>query len=224
MLMNLYFTTETFLKNFGKYNQDVFPVQIVFYLLSFFILYLIVRRKYASSMVISLILGFFWIWMGFVFHILYFSEISNAAYLFGALFILQGSFFIYSGVFKDNLEFVFRKDFSGMVAWILILYALFIYPLIGHFGGLIYPDTPELSAPCPTTIFTFGILLFSSDKTSRLLLIIPLIWSLIGFTAALNFEITQDYGLPAAGIIVFLLLTFRDYRKRKVQTAVSSGI
>jgi hypothetical protein len=221
--MNIPFTAEAFFEIFSNYNQDVFPVQIIFYLLSFFILYLLVRRKYAASIVISLILGFFWIWMGFVFHILYFSEINTAAYIFGAFFIIQGAAFIYAGVFKDGLEFSLRKDFYGLTAWIIIFYALLIYPIIGHFGGYIYPRAPELSAPCPTTIFTFGILLFTSSKISKLLLIIPFIWSLIGFTAAFNFDVTGDYGLLVSGVVVLILLYMRDYRK-KTPAVIKSGI
>ena len=31
-----------------------------------------------------------WIWMGVAYHMLFFSQINKAAYLFGALFILEG--------------------------------------------------------------------------------------------------------------------------------------
>jgi hypothetical protein len=38
------------------------------------------------------------------------------------------------------------------------------------------------------------------------LLIIPLLWSIIGFTAALNLTIYEDAGLLAAGLTGFILL------------------
>jgi hypothetical protein len=217
--MKIPFTVEAFFEIFGEYNQAVFPVQIIFYLLSFFIIYLLVRKKYETSKVISLILGFFWIWMGFVYHILYFSGINPAAYIFGALFILQGMLFIYNGVFKDNLEFIFRKDIYSFAGWILIFYGLFVYPIIGHFTGHIYPYAPEMSAPCPTTIFTFGLLLFTT-RLSKWLLVIPFLWALIGTSAASSLNVVQDYGLIASGVTVLLMVIVRDSAK-KVNPAVS---
>jgi hypothetical protein len=212
--MRIPFTTESFFELFGEYNQGVFPVQIIFYLLSFFIIYLLIRKKDDPSKVISLILGFFWLWMGFVYHILFFSKINPAAYLFGALFILQGSAFLYAGVFRDNLEFRYSNNVYSITAWVLIIYALFIYPVIGHFSGHFYPYAPEMSAPCPTTIFTFAILLFTSKRISKYLLVIPFAWSVIGFSAAAYLNVVQDYGLIISGVVVLFMIILRDIRKR----------
>jgi hypothetical protein len=212
--MKLPFTTEDFFLTFESYNQEIFPIQILFYLLSIFILYLLVKRNLDVSNVISLILGFFWIWMGFVYHIMFFSRINSAAYIFGSFFVLQGILFIYSGVYKNILVFRNRKDIYSAAAYMLFIYALLVYPVIGHFAGHIYPFAPEMSAPCPTTIFTFGVLLFSSGKFPKWLMIIPLLWSLIGFSAAVNLNVVQDYGLVISGIMVFLLITYRDSAKK----------
>jgi hypothetical protein len=217
--MKIPFTTESFFELFAEYNQEIYPVQIIFYLLSIFIIYLLVRKKYEASRVISLILGFFWLWMGFVYHILFFSKINPAAYVFGALFALQGLIFIYSGVYKDMLVFKFRKDIYSIAAWLMIIYALVIYPLIGHFSGHIYPYAPEMSAPCPTTIFTFGLLLFTVQKFPKWLLVIPLLWSVLGISAAVSLNVPQDYGLIISGVLVFIMLLVRD-SGNKMQAAI----
>jgi hypothetical protein len=78
--------------------------------------------------------------------------------------------------------------------------------VLGQLSGHSYPYSPTFGLPCPTTIFTFGILLFADKKFNILLLLIPLIWSVIGFGAALNFSVFEDYGLLIAGITGFLLL------------------
>jgi len=64
--------------------------------------------------------------------------------------------------------------------------------------------------PCPTTIFTFGVLLFANKKVPPHLLFIPLLWSVIGFTAALNLTIYEDIGLLVAGLITLILLLFSN--------------
>jgi hypothetical protein len=211
--MNIPFTTEEFFQIFAKYNTGIFPVQIIFYLLAFFALFMLLKKKTDSSRVISLILGFFWFWMGLVYHILYFSQINPAAYLFGTLFILQGGILLYSGIFRENLVFAYRKDIYSITGWVLITYALIIYPLIGQLAGHIYPYAPELSAPCPTVILTFGLFLFTS-RITKWLLVIPVLWSLLGFTAALNMTVIQDFGLIFSGVIVPLLLVVRDSKKK----------
>ncbi|MGE5806118.1 MAG: DUF6064 family protein, partial [Ignavibacteria bacterium] len=73
-----------------------------------------------------------------------------------------------------------------------------------------YPYSITIGLPCPTTIFTFGILLFSEKKIPFAALIIPLLWSITGFTAALNFSVYEDFGLILSGLISFTLLTIQN--------------
>jgi hypothetical protein len=65
-------------------------------------------------------------------------------------------------------------------------------------------------APCPTTIFTFGILLWTTDRVPKYLLVIPLLWALVGTFAALSLGIPEDYALPVAALISLALLIWRD--------------
>ena len=58
-------------------------------------------------------------------------------------------------------------------------------------------------APCPTTIFTLGLLLLSN--ASWRLFVIPLVWSAIGGSAAVLLAVPQDYGLILAGAIAATL-------------------
>jgi hypothetical protein len=78
--------------------------------------------------------------------------------------------------------------------------------MLGHLLGHQYPYSPTFGLPCPTTIFTFGILLFINKKISLLTIIIPLLWSIIGFGAALKLTIYEDYGLLIAGVLGSILL------------------
>jgi hypothetical protein len=87
----------------------------------------------------------------------------------------------------------------GVLGSIVILYGLLIYPILGHAIGHVYPGNPTFGAPCPTTIFTFGILLWSVGLP-RYVLIIPTLWSIIGFFAAVSLGIREDIGLLVAGL------------------------
>lgn len=208
------FTVEQFLEVFRNYNNTVFPMQIVFYLSSFVAIYLSFKPASKSDKTISGVLAFLWIWMGVVYHLIFFTTINKAAYLFGAIFILQGILFLTLGVLKNALSFGFRSDTYGIMGIVLILFALIVYPVLAYSFGHIYPNSPTFGLPCPTTIFTFGLLLLSDKKCPVAILIIPFIWSLIGFTAAFNFGILEDTGLLISGLLTLLMLLIRN-RKYK---------
>ena len=204
------FTLEQFLEVFKSYNQAVFPMQIIFYLVSVIAIYLVIKPNSKSDKMISFILSFLWFWMGIVYHLYFFTKINIAAYLFGGLFIGQGILFAILGVFQDRFSFRFQKDKYKITGIILIVFSLVIYPILGHFFGHIYPSSPTFGLPCPTTIFTFGILLLNEKKCPILILIIPFLWSVIGFMAAFQFGIFEDTGLILASLMAVSLLIYRN--------------
>ncbi len=204
--MQLPFSIEQFLEVLKSYNQSVFPLQIVFYLIALTCIYLLFKPVKNYGKIIAGVLSFFWLWIGIFYHLLFFTAINNAAYLFGLLFIIQGILFGIHGVLKGNIAFEFRNNIFNYVGIIFIAYGLIIYPILGHLLGHQYPYSPTFGLPCPTTIFTFGMLLFINKKIPVLTIIIPLLWSIIGFGAALNLTIYEDYGLMIAGVLGFSLL------------------
>lgn len=208
--MELPFTIEEFLNIFKTYNQSVFPLQIVFNLIAIYSIFLLFKTKSYSGKFISGALTFFWLWIGIVYHLLFFTVINKAAYFFAALFVIQGILFFIFGFYKKHFSFSYKKDFYGIIGLIFFTYALIIYPVLGHILGHQYPYSPTFGLPCPTTIFTFGVLLFSEKRIPFYLILIPLIWSIIGFGAALNLSIYEDFGLLIAGIIGAVLIVSKN--------------
>ena len=204
------FTLEQFLEVFKNYNQAVFPMQIVLYLISAVAIYFVIKSNLKSDKIISTILSFLWLWMGIVYHIIFFTTINKAAYLFGGLFIIQGILFLVFGVFQNKLSFNFKKDKYGFAGISLILFALILYPALGYFFGHIYPSSPTFGLPCPTTIFTFGFLILNIKKCPIAILILPFVWSVIGFMAAFQFGIFEDISLIVASLITACLLIYRN--------------
>jgi hypothetical protein len=210
------FTVEQFLEVFRNYNETVFPMQVILYLISTIAIFIVIKPTSISDRIISGVLSFLWLWMGIVYHLIFFTAINKAAYLFGAAFILQGILFIAFGVFQNKLSFKFHSDIYGVTGVILILFALIIYPVLGHVFGHSYPSSPSFGLPCPTTIFTFGLLLLSDKKCPVAILIIPFIWSVIGFTAAFNFGIVEDTGLFVSGVLALSMLLIRNRKYKQL--------
>ena len=212
--MKLPFNIEQFFDVFKTYNVAVFPMQIIFYLLAALIIYLAIKKPNKSGRIISLILSFLWFWMGIVYHLLFFTAINKAAYFFGALFIAEGLLLLFAGYFKQKFSFRFRTDIYGITGGILILFALIIYPVIGYFAGHAYPSSPGFGLPCPTTIFTFGLFLWVDRKCPLFILIIPLLWSVIGFFAAFSLGVREDIGLLISGLAAVILIFTRNKKNR----------
>ena len=133
------FTVDQFLEVFRHYNTSVYPMQIFFYLLGAIVIILSFKRVLISAKIISIVLAFLWLWMGVIYHFIFFARINRAAYLFGAAFILQGLLFLFTGSLKHKLSFRFRRDIFGITGAIFILYALVLYPVLGFFHGTCLP-------------------------------------------------------------------------------------
>jgi hypothetical protein len=212
------FTIDQFLGVFERYNQAIWPMHIVAYILGITVIFLAAKKTRYSDQIISVVLACFWAWMGIVYHLMYFSAINGAAIGFGILFIVQAILWLVFGVIRPKLSFQLDTNPYALTGVVLIVYAMLVYPLIGTLLGHGYPRSPSFGvAPCPTTIFTFGLLLWTTARVPKTVLIIPLIWSLLGFSAAVSLGVREDLGLLLAGVLSVALLLWRD------RTTVQSG-
>jgi hypothetical protein len=208
------FTIDQFFGVFAAYNLSIWPAQVVAYGVATLALSGIVARRPWGGRVAASMLTIFWLWNGIAYHLFFFSAINPAAYLFGAAFILQGLLFFAYGVVADRLALRFRGGWHGALALALIVHAAVAYEVLGHFTGHGWPRAPLFGvAPCPTTIFTFGLLLLSIRPLPVLLLAIPLLWAAIGSTAAVLLGVPEDLGLAVAALMAAALLPFWGFRE-----------
>src|SRR5687767_9985548 len=219
-MMDLPFSTEEFLAVFKKYNTAVWPLQFILILLALAATFLIFKKKPTGDGIIIFILALLWLWMGIIYHLIYFTEINKAAYLFAGVFIFQAALFLYSGVLRNKISFRLRLDFYGTIAVFFIFYAISVYPLISFLSGHVYPATPTFGLPCPTTIFTLGILLWANKKTPLYIFIIPLLWSIVGFFAAIRLGMFENIFLFIAGLIVLTRITGNVVHKKKKSVTI----
>jgi hypothetical protein len=208
--MNLPFTTEQFLSVFQQYNQAVWPLQVFFNLLALAAVALTIKTFSSSSKIISGILAFLWFWIGIAYHFAFFASINPGAYVFAVANILQGLLFLFYGVLRSQLRFSYRTNAYSIVGGVFILYALLAYPILGYHLGHVYPQSPTFGLPCPTTIFTLGLLLWTNARVPKQVLVIPFLWSVVGFSAAVNMGIREDTGLLVTGLVTTILIIIRD--------------
>jgi Family of unknown function (DUF6064) len=197
--MQIPFTAEQFFYFFRLYNSTVWPAQVLLLALAVLAVIFIALRRPWSSVAVSIILALLWVWLGAAYHMAFFARINPVAYGFGALSILGGLLFAWHGVFRRNLEFAFTSGLRTSVGVALIVFALIVYPFWATVAGHAYPELPTFGLPCPTTIFTIGLLAPSSGTGLRAVLAVPILWSLVGSQAAFLLDVKPDLGLLAAG-------------------------
>ena len=143
------FTPEQFLSVFVNYNTAIWPIQVGAYLLGCSAIVLLLWKASHADRIIAGILAIMWLWTGIAYHGVFFATINKAAYLFGALFVIQGAYLLYSGVYHDRLRFGLGDGPTVWVGVALVIYAAILYPLIGIWTGHVYPKMPVFGVtPC----------------------------------------------------------------------------
>jgi len=184
----------------------MFPSQFLIIALGLYALLLVGSDNTYKNVLIGTYLGLLWIWTGFVYHIVFFTEINKAAYLFGILFIVQGFLILIHTLINDKLNFATTRNTRGYSGIFLILFGLVIYPAISYFVGNSFGKTIAAGLPCPTTILTFGFFMLANSKFPKLLLIIPSLWAIVGLSAVINLGVYQDLMLIISAIIANIVM------------------
>lgn len=208
--MHLPFTAQQFIEVFARYNHAIGIAPLLAYALAAVALYTVIRRPAASGRVVALTLAALWAFTGIGYHLIAFSAINPAARLFGLAFVAQAIAFAVEA-FRNRLSFRFRlSDFRCRMGLVMVAFSSAVYPVMGMLAGHGYPNGPVFGlTPCPLVIFTFGMLLLSERTLPKYLVVVPLLWALVGSTAAMSLGIREDTGLLVSGLIATVVLVAR---------------
>lgn len=214
------FTIDQFFEVFARYNGGVWPAQIVLYALALVVVIAILKAPERAGRLVSAVLTLFWAWMAIAYHLRYFAAINPAAPVFAGLFLAGAIAFALYGLTGPRLRFRQALDARGGLGWLLMLYALVGYPLIGYLLGQRYPAMPTFGLPCPTTIFTLAVLLLVRPPVPRLLFVVPILWSFLGAFAAFRLGVPEDLGLLVAGLAGLWALWAAGKKKGRLAAAL----
>jgi hypothetical protein len=201
-------SSASLLAYFTKYNPSIWPMQVVVYVLALAAVFLAVKKSKYSDRIIALILAFFWIWNGIMFF-LPVGASGSQWYIFAALFVIQGILFLVS-VAKPMVSYRVGTDIYSMTGIVLILYALIGSPLVGALVGHLYPQMAFVGLfPCPTLPFTFGLLLCTTSKIPKYLLVVPFIWGLVG-VMTISIGMVEDVVMLLGALVATAMIVYRD--------------
>jgi hypothetical protein len=206
--MRLPFTIDQFLDVFSRYNVAVWPAQWGLAAAAVGAAVLAVRDRPNDHHVVSLILALLWLWMAAAYHLGFFVAVNPVAIAFGAAFAIQGVLFAWLAFRGPRASYRPRSPAAAVIGAVFMLYALVLYPALGYVLGHRYPAAPTFGVPCPTTIFTLGLVVWASESVPRWLLVVPLAWSAVATSAAVNLGMMEDFGLSAAAVVSVGWLVF----------------
>jgi hypothetical protein len=196
------FTREQFFAVFADYNRAIWPAQLLAYLLALAVITSWLHRPRTGNRAVPALLALMWGWTGIAYHAAFFAAINKAALGFAALFVLQALLFAQLAL-RGGLRFEPHRGGQAFFGWLLVGYAGVVYPLIGISTTHGWPALPMFGVtPCPVTLFTFGVLLLAGNPVPRRLLVIPVLWALVGGTAAFLLGVPQDWPLLVGGVLV----------------------
>ncbi|MGM0541188.1 MAG: DUF6064 family protein [Pseudomonadota bacterium] len=217
--MKLPFTIEEFFSIIREYNEALWPAQMFLVCLALAAIFLILRPRRWSGVGVSAILAFLWAWLAITYHLAFFTRINPLAYVFSAVSLGGAFIFLWQGVVRRQLQFAWVGDGRALVGTVLVVFALVVYPIWSWYAGHPYPHMPTFGLPCPTTIFTIGLLAFLVPPYPRSPFIVPILWCFVGGQAAFLFGVHQDLGLIAAAVVGVVLLA-RPKKPRAVANRV----
>jgi hypothetical protein len=192
------FTESQFFDLFGRYNSALWPAAAALWAATLVAVVQLARAR-AAGTAMSGLLALHWAWSGLAYHAAFFTAINPAAWLFAAMFVLQAVLLVWVGLVRGRLRFVWPRGFPGAVAGTFLVASL-VYPVLVLADGHAWPRAPIFAVPCPTLLFTAGALLAAAPSVPRALLVIPIVWAIIGGSAAFRLGVTPDLLLLAAAL------------------------
>lgn len=176
---------------------------------------LFARSRRASDRVVSTLLAVHWAWPALAYRVAFFTSINPPPGSLAALFLVEAVLFVWWGTVQGTLRFSAESSAWAPIAWVLIAYSL-AYPAINATQHGTFVRIPAFGVPCPTTIFTVGLLMLATPRMWALS-IVPIVWSAIGGSAASVLGVRADYSLPLAGLALVLSLMFPTGQRRLVR-------
>jgi hypothetical protein len=199
--MKLPFSHAEFFDVFAAYNSALWPLAAALWMLSLAVFVQVVRGK-QNDRAVTALLAVHWGWTGLAYHWAYFTVINPAALAFATGFLVQALLLV-TASWRGSIRYSRSRAPRHVIGAAMVVYSL-SYPALAAMATGSYPRIPTFGVPCPTTLFTIGLLLMAI-RIRLSLLIIPWLWAVIGGSAAVLFGVIPDFALIAAAVLVLLL-------------------
>ena len=131
--MSLPFTSDEFFDVLAAYNRSFWPIALALWAYALATA-VVLARHHGRTRFAAAMLAVQWVWAGVAYHAVFFTAINPAAWLFAALFLVEGALLAWFGVVHEQLRFSSTGSLRHVAAWTLIISAL-LYPVLAASRG-----------------------------------------------------------------------------------------
>lgn len=218
----LLFSPHTYYRMFELYHEAIWPAQLLALAFVVAIVANLWRDDDRGSVAISTLLAAAWLWVAIAFHLRQYATINWAARYFAVLFVAEAILIGWVGVVRRRLSFGRSASAGRRLAIALFIVAIVVPALAGRAAGRTWTQV-ELFALTPdaTAIATLGLLLCSTPRPPRVLLVVPLVWCAIGGATLWALESPEAW-LPISAAVVGLTTIAAQRVRTARQSAVAS--
>ena len=194
----------------GTYGKNIFPLQIFTVITAAVIVWLIIKKPGERSNIITkTYFTLCFASIGIVFFLIHgglFPGIQE--YVQAGLFITIAVFFG-ADIFRKKIDFKLPEHRGHKIVIFLLLFAVFVYPLIGMLAGHYFPGMIIVGThPCPTAAFALVLLAAALPRANKLLYVLLLIWAIPFpiFIQIPKFGVYEDSIMLLCGIYALVML------------------
>jgi Family of unknown function (DUF6064) len=174
----LLFSPRTYYRLVARYNDAVWPGQLLALGLGIFIAVLVLRPVPQRGRIVAALLAAAWAWVAWAFLWRRFGTINWAATYFAWLFALEAALLLWSGVLRGRLGFRARGDRSGTLGLGVYLLAALAFPLWSPMAGHGWEQAEVFGImPDPTAVATLALVAGTDRRWG--LGVVPVLWCLI---------------------------------------------
>jgi hypothetical protein len=208
----LLFSERVYWRLFEIHNDAVWPGQWVAMALGAMILFFVFRPQPWSGRVVAVAMALAWLFVAWAWHWHAYATINWTARYAAIAFAAEAALFAWFGPVRNKLAFAMRRNRRSVLRISLIIYAIFLHPLVSLADGRPLASAEIFGlAPDPTAIATLGLLGLSGGGGRVLVLLLVPIASCLVTWATLTTMGTWEGWIPFAAV-AFALVT-RPWRR-----------
>jgi hypothetical protein len=216
----LLFSPRTYYRLIGRYNEAVWPVQILTVGLGLVILGLLPRPRVWQGRVVSAALAILWTWVAWAFVWKRYATINWTASYLVPLFVVEALLLVWIGIIRGGLSFRLTRDPAGILGGTLFILSLAVYPMIAPLAGRPWSQAEIFGiTPDPTVVATLGLLLLTEGRRRWELLAIPVFWCIISGATLWAMDSPEAWVPPLAALLVLAASVWQQTRPRESTVA-----
>jgi hypothetical protein len=179
----LMFSPTAYWRLVERYNREAWPLHLLMAGAGLILLWLAASRGATAGRIVMIVLAAVWLWVGWAFHVRAYSQINWAANYLAAAFAIQAVLMLVSVALPARNSIAAVDSRLRSMGLALAAVGLLLYPLISFVAGRPWPQAETFGlVPEPTALVTLGLLLAMRPALHRLLIVIPTLSLLAGWT------------------------------------------